>query len=141
MNQTFRLLVLTGIFFLISAKGFSQFSVSYYSSSLSKIGLGYDFNEKWRTEVRLYSNTIAEDITPELVLCYNVVSKERHNIYIGIGANINYYTGPVLPLGVEFRPLEKLDKFSLLIELQPSLDVDLHEELTLQSHWGLRYRF
>ena len=139
MTRLTRVLVLCGMFFIICTKGFSQFSVSYYSSSLSKIGLGYDFSDKWWSEVRLYSNTTFENITPELIVCYNVVRKEKHKAYLGFGVNVNYFTGFVLPVGVQFRPIEKFDRFSLHIELQPSLDLD--NDLTLQSHWGLRYRF
>ncbi|BDX37819.1 hypothetical protein CYCD_11740 [Tenuifilaceae bacterium CYCD] len=132
------------IFTLIVALGiqksvFSQISLSYYSSSLSKIGVAYKANKLW-TELRLYSNTSLEDITPELVLCFNIVSKEKHNLYIGIGGNANYYKGVVLPFGVQFTPFEKMENFSLHIEFQPSYDFD-REDTMLQSSWGLRYTF
>ena len=89
--------------------------------------------------MRLYSNTTVDDITPELVICYNIVKKERHNIYLGLGGNVNYFTGFVLPVGVQFTPFEKFDRFSLHIELQPTLDID--SDLIIQSSWGLRYKF
>jgi hypothetical protein len=139
MTRKIRFLVLIGLFTLFSVEGFSQLSISYYSSSLSKIGLGYNFNDKFWSELRLYSNTTLDDITPELVICYNVVKKERHNIYLGLGGNFNYFTGFVLPVGVQFTPCEKLNGFSLHIELQPTLDFD--NDLILQSSWGLRYKF
>lgn len=140
MTRTIKILVLFGLFALISVKGFSQVSISYYTSSLSKIGLGYDFNEKIWSEFRLYSNTNVDDITPELVVCYNIVNKENHNIYLGLGGNVNYFTGLVLPAGVQFIPIENFDRFSLQIELQPALDIE-SSDLILQSSWGLRYRF
>ena len=140
MTRSIRILVLFGIFSIMSAKGFSQLSISYYSSSLSKIGLGYNFSDKLWTELRLYSNTSINDITPELVVCYNIVKKERHNIYLGLGGNVNYFTGFVLPLGVQFTPIEKFDRFSLHIELQPTLNI-AEDDLILQSSWGLRYKF
>jgi hypothetical protein len=114
-------------------------SISYYSSTLSKIGLGYNFNDRFWSELRLYSNTSISDITPELVICYNIVKKERHNIYLGLGGNVNYFTGFVLPVGVQFTPIEKFDRFSLHIEFQPTLDIN--SDLILQSSWGLRYKF
>jgi len=122
-----------------SYKGFSQLSISYYSSTLSKIGLGYNFNDRFWSELRLYSNTSISDITPEVVICYNIVKKERHNIYLGLGGNVNYFTGFVLPVGVQFTPIEKFDRFSLHIELQPTLDIE--SDLIIQSSWGLRYKF
>lgn len=139
MKRTIRILILFGLFSIVSVKGFSQMSISYYSSSLSKIGLGYNFSDKLWSELRLYSNTSIDDITPELVICYNIVKKEKHNIYIGLGGNVNYFTGFVLPVGVQFTPIDKFDRFSLHIEFQPTLDID--SDLILQSSWGLRYKF
>jgi hypothetical protein len=139
MTSQIRILVLIGLFSILSVKGFSQLSISYYSSSLSKIGLGYNFNDKFWSELRLYSNTTVDDITPELVVCYNIVKKENHNVYIGLGGNVNYFTGFVLPVGVQFTPIEKFDRFSLHIELQPTLDIE--SDLIIQSSWGFRYKF
>lgn len=139
MTRLMKISVLFIFLCLISSKGFSQMSISYYSSSLSKIGLGYNFNERFWSELRLYSNTSVDVITPELVFCYNVVKKESHNIYFGFGGNVNYFTGFVLPVGVQFTPIEKFNRFSLHIELQPTLDIE--SDLILQSSWGLRYKF
>jgi hypothetical protein len=137
MTRTIRILVLFGLFSIISTKGFPQMSISYYSSSLSKIGLGYNFSDKFWSELRLYSNTTIDNITPELVVCYNIVKKEYHNVYLGLGGNFNYFNGFVLPVGVQFTPIEKFDRFSLHIEFQPSFDID--SDFILQSSWGLRY--
>lgn len=139
MTRTIKILVLFGLFSIISLKGISQMSISYYSSSLSKIGLGYNFSDNFWSELRLYSNTSINDITPELVVCYNIVKKKNHNVYLGLGGNINYFTGFVLPAGVQFTPIEKFDRFSLHIELQPTLDIE--SDLIVQSSWGLRYKF
>jgi len=140
MKRKLRILVVFGLFFFLSVKGFSQFSISYYSSSLSKIGLGFNFSDRFWSELRLYSNTDLFDLTPEFVICFNFVKRERHNVYFGVGGNVNYFTGFVMPIGVQFSPFEKFDRFSLHIELQPSLDV-IVSGLTIQSAWGLRYRF
>lgn len=139
MTRLKRVLFLTIFLSIISCRCFSQLSISYYSSSLSKIGMGYNFNEKLWGELRLYSNTTLEDLTPELVICYNIVNKDKHNVYIGFGGNVNYYTGFVLPMGVQFTPFDKFDRFSLHIELQPTLDID--GDFIAQSAWGIRYRF
>jgi hypothetical protein len=139
MTRLMKILFLFIFLSFISYKGFSQLSISYYSSTLSKIGLGYNFNDRFWSELRLYSNTSISDITPEVVICYNIVKKERHNIYLGLGGNVNYFTGFVLPVGVQFTPIEKFDRFSLHIELQPTLDIE--SDLIIQSSWGLRYKF
>ncbi|MDO9629004.1 MAG: hypothetical protein Q7I99_03800 [Acholeplasmataceae bacterium] len=88
----------------------------------------------------MYSYTSLLDLTPELVFCYNIVKKENHNVYLGLGANINYYTGFVLPVGVQFTPIEKFNNFSLHIEFQPTLDF-MQGDIFMQSSWGLRYKF
>jgi hypothetical protein len=139
MIRLIKILFLFIFLSLTSYKGYSQLSISYYSSSLSKVGLGYNFNERFWSELRLYSNTDVGNITPELVICYNIAKKERHQIYLGLGANVNYFTGLVLPVGVQFTPIEKFDRFSLHIELQPTLDIE--SDLIIQSSWGLRYKF
>lgn len=139
MARTIKVLMLICMIALFSKSGFSQMSVSYYSSSLSKIGVGYDFSEKIWGELRLYSNTTIDDMTPELVFSYNFINKEKHKTYIGVGGNFNYFTGLVLPIGLRFTPCEKLARFSFHIELQPTLDFE--SDLIFQSSWGLRYKF
>jgi hypothetical protein len=139
MTRFIKVLLLLGLF-NIASNSFAQISISYYSSSLSKIGTGYNFSDRFWTELRLYSTTMLEDITPELVFCYNFVKRDRHNVYAGVGANVNFFTGPVLPVGVQFTPLEQFNRFSLHIELQPSLDV-ISGDMVIQASWGLRYKF
>jgi len=139
MKQTIKIMVLIGLFTVAGNKVYSQMSVAYYASSFSKVGLSYYFSERVRAELRVYSNTSFEDLTPELVFCYNFVNAERYNIYAGAGVVANYYNGIVIPFGVQFTPFEKNDKFSLHIELQPTFDFDYSP--LLQSSWGIKYRF
>jgi hypothetical protein len=140
MRHQTKVLIIVALLGISSVTAFSQLSVSYYSSNLSKIGLAYNLSNRVWTELRLYSNTEIYDLTPELVLCYNIVNKEQHNIYVGFGGNVNYFTGFVLPVGVQFTPFEKLERFSLHIELQPALDFG-YESIIIQSSWGIRYKF
>ena len=129
-----------GLLAIIPLSASSQLSVSYYSSSLSKIGLAYDFSPGFWSELRLYSNTTFGSITPELVFCFNLANKEHHRVYLGFGGNVNYFTGFVMPIGVQFTPFEKFDRFSLHIELEPTLDFS-SEDVIIQSSWGIRYKF
>jgi len=134
-----KLLLLLVVVWMGIGSGVAQPSISYYSSSMSKIGLGYDFNRSFWSEIRLYGNTTIDNITPELVFCYNIVKGERHNTYAGVGFNVNYFNGPVFPFGVQFSPIEKLNGFSLHIEIQPTFDIGY--DVILQTAWGLRYKF
>ncbi|MBN2639733.1 MAG: hypothetical protein JXR65_11685 [Bacteroidales bacterium] len=140
MKQTIRITVLLGLFIIIGLKGFSQVSVSYYSSPTSKIGVGYNFNDKVWGELRIYSNTYIEDITPEAVLCYNFINKERHNVYVGIGGVVNYFNGIIVPVGVQFTPIKTFKRFSLHLELETIIDIQRDANFILQSSWGIRYK-
>jgi len=140
MRKLLRVMAIAGLLAIIPLTASSQLSVSYYSSSLSKIGLAYDFSPRFWSELRLYSNTAIGNITPELVFCFNLTNKEFHRVYLGLGGNVNYFTGFVMPIGVQFTPFEKFDRFSLHIELQPTLDFS-SEDVIIQSSWGIRYKF
>jgi hypothetical protein len=140
MRKTIIIAALAGLLGLIPLTAKSQLSVSYYSSNLSKIGLAYDFTPRFWSEVRLYADTDISNITPELVLCFNLAGKEFHRIYLGFGGNVNYLNGFVMPVGVQFTPFEKFGRFSLHIEFEPSLDL-VSETVIIQASWGLRYRF
>ena len=129
-----------GITLLFCLRGNAQVSVSYYSSSLSKTGIAYHFNERVWGELRAYGNTILQDFTPELVFCYNTTSKKTHQTYVGLGVNINQLTGIVSPVGVQFSPAEKWNRFSLHIEFQPTFDFG-NRRTILQSAGGFRYKF
>jgi len=135
MRKLLRVMAIAGLLAVIPLTASSQLSVSYYSSSLSKIGLAYDFSPRFWSELRLYSNTAIGNITPELVFCFNLANKEFHRVYLGLGGNVNYFTGFVMPIGVQFTPFEKFDRFSLHIELQPTLDFS-SEDVIIQSSWG-----
>jgi hypothetical protein len=119
---------------------FGQLSASYQYSSLNKIGLGYNFSNKVWTELRIYSNTFLNDFTPEIALFYNVSMKARHEIYVGIGGTINYFNGVVVPIGLQFRPIDNFKRFSIQIEFEPIIDFD-RQDIIFQSSAGIRYTF
>ena len=104
MKKRIRTLAFAGLLALMPVAAFSQLSISFYSSNLSKIGLAYDFSPRFWSELRLYSNTDLSNITPELVFCFNVANREYHKVYLGLGVNVNYFTGFVMPIGVQFSP-------------------------------------
>jgi hypothetical protein len=122
------------VIFLFNGVARSQVSVSYYSSSLEKIGIGYEFSDKLWGEFRLYGNMMLENFTPEIVLCYDIMNISKSNLYVGIGGNVNFFAGIVLPVGVQFTPLEAFDNFSLHFEFQPMIDF-MREGIILQTSW------
>ncbi len=128
-------------FILISASaGFAQFSASYYHSNFSsKIGAGYNYNDRFWNELRLLTNTPLESITPEFVVGYNFVHQDRHNVYAGLGGILNGINGVSFPVGVQFTPLKSFDRFFLQMEFQPLIS-DADGVLLLGS-WGIKYFF
>ncbi|MBN1819905.1 MAG: hypothetical protein JXR31_06030 [Prolixibacteraceae bacterium] len=130
----------TLLLIIFSKSGISQISTSFYYSSYSKIGVAYNFSDRLWSELRLYNSDEFSDITSELILNYNVVKKERHNIYIGIGGMIKMdYGALVIPIGTQFYPIKDFKKFSVHIELLPTLIVG--DEIQLNSALGIRYLF
>jgi hypothetical protein len=121
-------------------KGFGQLSVSYQYSSMNEIGLGYSFSPKIWTELRIYSNNNLKSLSPELVFLLNIKKKEQHDIYIGIGGIANVFEGLVLPIGLQFRPIENFKRFSIQIEFEPILDIS-RDDLIFKSSAGIRYTF
>ncbi|CAM4356302.1 hypothetical protein [Gillisia limnaea] len=119
----------------------AQLSVSYFGNSAnSKVGVGYDFNEKLWTELRIYSGTSLENVTAEAVLNYNFLRREKYRTYVGGGVVVNNLNGVVVPIGVQFTPFESLNNFSFHIELQAMYEVD-YEDLFINGFGGIRYKF
>ncbi|MGZ9734328.1 hypothetical protein [Flavobacterium sp. GNP002] len=119
----------------------AQVSVSYFGNSTNtKIGVGYDFNEKLWTELRIYSGTSLANTTAEAVLNYNFLRKEKFRTYVGGGIVVNNLNGIVVPVGVQFTPFENLNNFSFHIELQLMYEVD-YEDMFVNGFGGIRYKF
>ncbi|MEO2128646.1 MAG: hypothetical protein ABGW91_10810 [Christiangramia sp.] len=132
---------LLGFFLCICQLGNAQLSTSFYTNNhLSKVGVGYEFNEKLWSEVRFYSGTNIHGITPEVVLNYNFRRKEYYDAYIGGGLVVNYFDGIVIQAGVLIKPIQELPNLSLIIELQPLYEGG-YNQMFLNGFGGLRFRF
>jgi hypothetical protein len=141
MNRFKKFSLTISLLILFCNQGFSQLSASFNYSSIPKIGIGYQFSSRIWTELRVISNTRDEDFSPELIIVGNIIKKDRHNIYLGLGASINDFSGIVLPIGLEFYPIESFDRFSLRIEFEPTYTAFDTQELFLMSSFGVKYRF
>ena len=131
------------IFFCLSIiyfKGYSQISTSFYmNESNSKVAIGYEFNDKLWTDLRIYSGTNIENFTPEIVLNYNFVRKENYETYIGGGVILNNINGVVIPIGIAVRPFENLKNLSFNIEFNPLYEIDFND-LFIRGFIGIRYK-
>lgn len=132
-------LILTIIIAMFGFNGYSQISTSFYRNAKnSKIAIGYQFNDKLWSDVRVYSGTNIENFTPEIVLNYNFMRKENYETYIGAGFSINNINGIIIPIGIGIKPFEALKNLSFNIELNPTYELDLHD-LLFRGFVGIRY--
>ena len=139
-KKTFKIAVILSFLFSFNEVQ-SQISAAIYgNSSDTKIGLGYDFNEKFWSELRLYSGTSIEHTTAELVLNYNVIRAVKYKAYFGGGIIANRLNGLITPVGVRFAPLENFSNFSIQLELQPMYEID-YDNIFLSAFAGIRYKF
>tara|TARA_B100000795_G_scaffold105247_1_gene77678 strand:+ start:170 stop:592 length:423 start_codon:yes stop_codon:yes gene_type:complete len=132
-------LIFTLILGIIFFNSYSQISASFYQNeSNSKIAIGYEFNDKLWTDFRLYSITNIENITPEIVLNYNFMKKEKYEAYIGAGIILNNINGIIIPIGIGIKPFENLKNLSLNIELNPLYEIDF-EDVFIRGFIGIKY--
>ena len=125
---------------IIYFKGYSQISTSFYmNESNSKVAIGYEFNDKLWTDLRIYSGTNIGNLTPEIVLNYNFVRKENYDTYIGGGVILNNINGLVIPIGIAVKPFENFKNLSFNIEFNPLYEIDLND-LYIRGFIGIRYK-
>jgi hypothetical protein len=103
------------------------------------LAIGYEFNEKLWTDLRIYSGTNLANLTPELVLNYNFIRKENYYTYVGGGVLFNNINGLVVPIGIGIQPFENLKNLSLNVEFNPLYETDFNE-LFIRGFVGIRYK-
>ena len=133
-------MLITLILGTIATTSYSQITTAFYTNdSNSKIAIGYEFNEKLWTDLRIYSGTNIDNFTPEVVLNYNFLRKENYYTYIGGGIILNNINGVVVPIGVGIKPFENLKNLSINIECNLLYETDL-EDLFIRGFIGIRYK-
>tara|TARA_B100000953_G_scaffold226851_1_gene188461 strand:+ start:1547 stop:1975 length:429 start_codon:yes stop_codon:yes gene_type:complete len=119
----------------------AQMSASFHTNAhYSKIGLGYNFNERLWLDGRIYSGTTIEGITPEVSLNYNFIQREIYETYFGAGVVLNHLNAVVLQSGLQLKPIENLRNFSFILEAQPQYNWD-YETFYFNAFGGIRYKF
>ena len=133
-------LLLTLTLGIIYSASYAQLTTSFYSNDFnSKFAIGYEFNEKLWTDLRIYSGTDIDNFTPELVLNYNFLRKDNYYTYFGGGIVANNINGIVVPIGIGIKPFENLKNLSINIEFNPLYELDF-EDLFIRGFVGIRYR-
>ena len=119
---------------------YSQITASFYTNSVaSKFAAGYNINERFWTDLRIYSGTSIGNITPEIVINHNFVTKTSYDVYLGAGALLNNINGVIIPIGVGIKPFESLRDLSFNIEFNPIYEFDLND-LFVRGFLGIRYK-
>ncbi|MBZ9652378.1 hypothetical protein [Psychroflexus montanilacus] len=138
MKNTFKILSIALLLF-ITTEASSQITASFYTNSnSSKFAVGYNINERFWTDLRVYSGTDIDNITPELVINHNIVKKSSYDVYFGAGAILNDINAFVIPIGIGIKPLESLKNLSLNIEFNPIYEIDL-DDVFIRGFVGVRY--
>lgn len=138
MKNTFKILSIALLLF-ITTEASSQITASFYTNSnSSKFAVGYNINERFWTDLRVYSGTDIDNITPELVLNHNIVKKSSYEVYFGAGAILNDINAFVIPIGIGIKPLDSLKNLSLNIEFNPIYEIDL-DDVFIRGFVGVRY--
>lgn len=136
-----KIIVLILLITLIPTKSIAQFNVSFLTNSSNTfVGVGYGFNEKISTDLRIFSTTAVSSLTIQALLRYDFVRKEDYAVYVAAGLMLNDLNAALLPVGVEFKPIKNNQKFSIFIEFQPFYEFDF-SEFFVAGYGGLRYRF
>jgi len=140
MNQSILKLIIILSLVITYSSGYSQVSTSFYvNESNSKIAIGYQFNDKLWSDLRIYSGTTIDNFTPEIVLNYNFLRKENYETYFGAGAILNNINGIVIPIGIGIKPFENLKNLSINIEFNPLYEIDL-DDVFIRGFIGIRYK-
>lgn len=138
MKNTFKTLSIVLLLF-ITTEASSQITASFYTNSnSSKFAVGYNINERFWTDLRVYSGTDIDNITPELVINHNIVKKSSYDVYFGAGAILNDINALVIPIGIGIKPLDSLKNLSLNIEFNPIYEIDL-DDVFIRGFVGVRY--
>lgn len=132
-----RRIFVTIVAFFITSASFAQFGVSFHQSNIPFAGLNYEIKDRFLTELRIGTDHYFESVTLEAVLTYQFINKKEVEFYTGFGGRTNGFQGLVLPVGLNFFPLDT-DKFGFHIELAPIFGESSN---ILRGSWGIRYRF
>ncbi len=113
-----------------------QWGVSYHQSNLPFVGINYQATNRIRPEVRIGTDQYFDNIALEAVVTYDLVKHNDYEIYAGLGARTETFSGLVIPVGLNIYPLP-YKQFGFHIEVSPIIN----ESQILRASWGIRYRF
>ena len=128
--------LITILLFSIPTITFGQFGVDFHISNIPFFGVSYEIAERIRPELRIGTDTFFSDLAIEAVVTYDIIHNQDYELYAGLGGRTNTFPGLVIPLGLNFYPLEE-KSFGFLIEVAPIIG----ESDILRGSVGMRYKF
>ncbi|MCX2743251.1 hypothetical protein OO013_05205 [Mangrovivirga sp. M17] len=114
----------------------AQVGAGFHYSNLPFLGINYEISDRFRPELRIGTDTFLEDVSLEGVVTYDLLDKPDYELYLGLGARSEDFSGLVIPFGLNLYPLDNKN-FGFHFEVAPIVgDVDI-----LRGSLGFRYRF
>jgi hypothetical protein len=126
------------LFFGTITAAMAQLSVGYHQSNVPFAAIGYEISDRLMPELRISTDIIINNFSPELVLTYQFLHKPDYELYAGLGYRANTFQGPLLPVGLNIFPFDRKN-FGFHVELAPILVIE--STTILRGSWGIRYRF
>lgn len=114
----------------------AQWTTAFHISNRPFVAVNKQLGEKWLPEFRVDVDNSFDYTGLELVVNYLFVQNETYQFYGGLGGRVNYYSGVVIPAGLNIYPFENKN-FGFQMEL-----AGIVGELSyLRGSTGIRYRF
>ncbi len=113
----------------------AQWGVEFLASNFPQLTVNYEINERIRPGVSFGTDTYLEDISIELTATYDLLDRSEFEVYAGAGVRFNYFSGLVIPIGVNVYPFET-DRLGFKIEMAPIIG----DDAILRGGAGLRIR-
>ncbi|PZX58360.1 hypothetical protein LV84_01566 [Algoriphagus ratkowskyi] len=114
----------------------AQWTTSFHISNRPFVGVNKQLGERWLPEFRVDVDNSFDYTGLELVVNYIFVKKDSYQFYGGLGGRANYYSGVVIPAGLNIYPFEN-KSFGFQMELAGVVG----ELSYLRGSTGIRYRF
>jgi hypothetical protein len=114
----------------------AQWTTAFHVSNRPFVGVNKQLGKKWLPEFRVDVDNSFEYTGLELVVNHLFIENETYQFYGGFGVRVNYFSGLVIPVGLNIYPFENKN-FGFQMEVAGVIgEVDI-----LRGSTGIRYRF
>ncbi len=140
------------LFFVISnySMAVKAQNITYYPFN-SLLSFSSDYRKPVWLDLRMQTNSYFSSLATEIAPAITISSKEKANIYLGLGARFNFLAAAVDPgskllegymlnLGVRSQPFDKIPRLILAFEVSPYANSRFDLGL-MRAHLGLGYNF